>query len=200
MRLIVLAMRTRARVDPVVVTAAFYLAAIVNMAHPVVRLTSDAANCVAFAAIQVLPGRLRVAGRTGNSAARKFALLVGTVFWIPAYIMGCNASACVVFTGPDSRMFYRLHTESADAGTVVVYRENFGALDGFSITVRQECSLLPGAVLARTLTSAAATSDAAIDIRSNGDVEILMPEGDPDFVGPALRVAHLRRFCWGPLR
>jgi hypothetical protein len=50
----------------------------------------------------------------------------------------------------------------------------------------------------RTLAGAHAASDALIDIRPDGDVRILMAGTGADFHGAPERVAHLRRFCWGP--
>jgi hypothetical protein len=175
-----------------------YALACFNLMVPVVRLTPQILNYLAFGAVQLIP--LAVIGNAMSQRGwtRWPTLAVGAVLFVLSLPLGVGAVGCAALAVPVDPSFEQLQVVRTDHGNVVAYRTNGGATTAFGMVVRQECVLLPGVRLVRELAREYPSHDAAVQWQAPGQVRVSFANSGSGTAGVRVRAFPLRRVCWGP--
>lgn len=184
-----------ARVSAVLVV--LYTLGILNYLVPAVRFISPLANTVTFSVLQLIPFTLLafalVAGPLWARVLWCVVLLPVAAF---AGLLGsCTAldATLIAANGRDPSV-EQLEVVRAPAGRLVIYRKNYGAVSDFSISVRQECRLLPGLLRVREIWRAAPASEVRTQVLAGDRVKFVSPAyGDrrPDEIIEEVRLKPL---------
>jgi hypothetical protein len=155
--------------------AAFWLA-LVNWQHPLLRLSMDYVNVVAFWLLLLLP----------------WGAVVATIVWLDGWrrwVMSVVAVACIVVgavplfgtsielltrpIGSSDGIYTPLrHLALPQGGRLTVYETDCGAPCDFGVVVRQERAILPGVLLVRDIFSVYPAEDAEVDITAPDRVRV----------------------------